>query len=302
METIVEDLNNNEEIIVRLSKLEEQISILRNNRNECNQLTKDSISKRNEINEQINDLLAKAKEYMTKRDEFNNQVKLFKKKRKDLQENLQQNKTLLDELVEKEPSVNQFDLKKRRRSMSNLNEKIDKLEWELQTSVLSSDKEKEIIQHLEKLSDQLNKTAEKVHITSQQTQLWKEISSSQKQINSLHTQIIDMAKESQIYHNLMNQTLHKVHSLRKNANDHHKKFINHKKAADNFHRDFLSKVSEKNELRSKFKEVQQKMKKQMEEKLRINLEENTKKAFEKYENGENLSLDEFRLLVEKGLI
>ncbi len=44
------------------------------------------------------------------------------------------------------------------------------------------------------------------------------------------------------------------------------------------------------------------MKKQMEERLRINLEENTKKAFEKYENGENLSLDEFRLLVEKGLI
>ncbi|MEE9411183.1 MAG: hypothetical protein V3V41_09675 [Candidatus Heimdallarchaeota archaeon] len=243
METIVEDLNNNEEIIVRLSKLEEQISILRNNRNECNQLTKDSISKRNEINEQINDLLAKAKEYMIKRDEFNNQVKLFKKKRKDLQENLKQNKTLLDELVEKEPSVNQFDLRKRRRTMSNLNEKIDKLEWELQTSVLSSDKEKEIIQHLEKLSNQLNKAAEKVHITSQQTQLWKEISSSQKQINSLHTQIIDMAKESQIYHNLMNQNFHKVNSLRKNANNHHKKFINYKKAADNFHRDFLSQVS-----------------------------------------------------------
>jgi uncharacterized coiled-coil DUF342 family protein len=32
------------------------------------------------------------------------------------------------------------------------------------------------------------------------------------------------------------------------------------------------------------------------------LEENTKKAFEKYEKGENLSLDEFRLLVEKGMI
>ena len=40
----------------------------------------------------------------------------------------------------------------------------------------------------------------------------------------------------------------------------------------------------------------------MQEKVRLNLEENTKKAFEKYQNGENLTLEEFRLLVEKGMI
>ena len=46
--------------------------------------------------------------------------------------------------------------------------------------------------------------------------------------------------------------------------DHHKKFLDHKKQADNFHRDFLSKVAEKNELRTKFKQAQQKVRKQME--------------------------------------
>jgi len=302
METTIEGQDNNEKMIVRLSKLEEEISNLRDNRNQYNQFTKDALSQRNEINNQINDLLAKAKEYMTKRDERNNQVKSFKKKRKDLQESLQKNKAILDELVEKEPSVNQGDMRRKRRKMGNLNGQIDKLEWELQTSVLSPDKEKEIIKILESLSDQINKIAEEVHITSQQTQFWKDISSSQKQINSLHSQIIDMAKESQIYHNIMNQNFQDVNALRKSANNHHKKFLDHKKQADNYHRDFLSKVTEKNELRSKFKEAQQKVRKQMEKKLRDNLEESTKKAFEKYDKGENLSMEEFRLLVEKGLI
>ena len=302
METTIEDQENSEDMIVRLSKLEEAISNLRDSRNEYNQLTKDSLSRRKEINEQINELLAKAKDYMAKRDERNNQVKILKKKRKDLQESLQKNKAILDELVEKEPSINQGDMRRKRRKMGALNGQIDKLEWELQTSVMTPDKEKEIIKILENLSDQINKIAEEVHITTQQTQLWKDISASQKQINSLHIQIIDMAKESQIYHNIMNQNFHEVNALRKSANNHHKKFLDHKKQADNYHRDFLAKVTEKNELRSKFKETQQKMRKQMEKRLRDNLEESTKKAFKKYEKGENLSMEEFRLLVEKGLI
>ena len=302
METTIEDQDSNEQMIVRLSKLEEEINSLRDSRNQFNQYTKDSLSQRNEINEQINELLAKAKDYMAKRDERNNQVKSLKKKRKGLQEGLQKNKAILDEMVEKEPAVNQGDMRRKRRKMGTLNGQIDKLEWELQTSVLNPEKEKEIIKILENLSDQINKIAEEVHITSQQTQLWKDISSSQKQINNLHIQIIDMAKESQIYHNIMNQNFQEVNALRKSANNHHKKFLDHKKQADNFHRDFLSKVSEKNELRTKFKQAQQKVRKQMEKKLRDNLEENTKKAFEKYEKGENLSMEEFRLLVEKGLI
>ena len=302
METKIEDQENSDDIIVRLSKLEEVISNLRNNRNEFNQLTKDALSRRNEINDQINELLGKAKEYMAKRDERNNQVKILKKKRKDLQESLQKDKLILDELVEKEPAVNQGDMRRKRRKMGALNGQIDKLEWQLQTSVLTPEKEKEIIKVLESLSDQINKIAEEVHITSQQTQLWKDISASQKQINNLHIQIIDMAKESQIYHNIMNQNFQDVNALRKNANSHHKKFLDHKKQADSYHRDFLAKVNEKNELRGKFKETQQKMRKQIEKKLRDNLEESTKKAFEKYKNGENLSMEEFRLLVEKGLI
>ena len=59
--------------------------------------------------------------------------------------------------------------------MRGLNSKIDKLEWELQTSVLSPDQEKEMVQQLEKYSEQLNKIAEQVHITTQQTSLWREI-------------------------------------------------------------------------------------------------------------------------------
>ncbi|MCG3255229.1 MAG: hypothetical protein KAU62_04010 [Candidatus Heimdallarchaeota archaeon] len=291
-----------DDLVVKLSKLEENITVLKNQRNEFNQLTKDSLGLRNEINEEIHQLLEKAKEYTVKRDDLNTQVKQLKLKQKELFEGLHVNKEALEEIVEKEKLLDKGDIQKKRRSMSNLSSKIDKLEWDLQTSVLKPEEEKEMIQILEKLSESLNRLAEEVHITTHQTELWKKISSSQKQINKLHSQIVDYAKESQIYHNLMNQHFQQVNALRKKANDYHKDFLNNKKKADNYHKDFLSKVTEKNELKKQLKEAQNEHRKKIRERIKSNIQESVDKAFEKYENGENLSLDEFRLLVENGMI
>lgn len=291
-----------DELVVKLSKLEENITILKNQRNEFNQLTKDSLGLRNEINEEIHQLLEKAKEFTVKRDDLNTQVKQLKLKRKELYEDLQVNKKALEEIVEKEKLLEKGDIQKKRRSMSNLSSKIDKLEWDLQTSVLKPEEEKEMIQILEKLSENLNRLAEEVHITTHQTELWRKISSSQKQINQLHSKIVDYAKESQIYHNLMNQQFQQVNALRKKANDYHKDFLKNKKKADNYHKDFLSKVTEKNELKKQLKEAQNDHRKKIRERIKSNIQESVDKAFKKYENGESLSLDEFRLLVENGMI
>lgn len=291
-----------DELVVKLGKLEENITVFKNQRNEFNQLTKDSLGLRNEINEEIHQLLEKAEEFTVKRDDLNTQVKQLKLKRKELYEGLQVNKKALEEIVEKEKLLEKGDIQKKRRSMSNLSSKIDKLEWDLQTSVLKPEEEKEMIQILEKLSENLNRLAEEVHITTHQTELWRKISSSQKQINQLHSQIVDYAKESQIYHNLMNQQFQQVNALRKKANDYHKDFLKNKKKADNYHKDFLSKVTEKNELKKQLKEAQNDHRRKIRERIKSNIQESVDKAFKKYENGENLSLDEFRLLVENGMI
>ncbi len=294
--------NDTEEIVVNLGRLEETISHLRKKRDEHNTLTKKALAQRNEINLEMNELLVKAKEHMTKRDELNTQVKESKEKRKKLQEDLQGKKALLEELTEKEGDVKEGDIRKKKRLMKNLTQEVEKLEWNLQTRVLSAEEEKSMIQELEKLSERINKLAADVHVTTSQNQVWREISSIQKQINYLHVKIIDSAKESQIFHNLMNQFFQQVNVLRKRANDFHKEFLDNKRSADGHHKEFLSKVSDKSELRKELKEIQKKVRKNMQDKIRNNLEENAKKAYEKYERGDNLSMEEFRLLVEKGMI
>ena len=156
-----EDHDESEELIVRLGKLEEEISALSKQRNEHNQLTKENLSKRNDIIKQINQLLEKAKENKKKRDELNTQVKEMKKNRKEIQDKLQESKKTLDEIIEKEETTHKADIQRKRKQMRVLNSKIDKLEWELQTSVLTPDKEKEMVQLLEKYSEQLNKSQNK---------------------------------------------------------------------------------------------------------------------------------------------
>ncbi len=302
MSNKIDDQEATENLVVNLGKLEEDINKLRNLRNEYNQRTKNVLTKRNEINKEIQDLLDKAKEFTQKRDDLNQQVKDLKQKRKNLQESLAQDKQTLEEIVEKEQTIDKGNIRKKRNTMIGISKRIDKIEWELQTSILDSDEEKEMIQSLEKLSDQVNKLAEEVHITTKQNELWRKISSTQKEINILHIQIVDVAKESQIYHNLMNQHFQKVNSLRKIATEYHKEFISNKKTADSYHKEYLAKVTEKNELRKQLKNAQQEHRRKIKERIKSNIEENVNKAFEKYEAGENLSLEEFRLLVENGMI
>jgi len=302
MSNAIDDQDTTENLVVTLGKLEEDITKLRDIRNEYNVLTKEVLTKRNEINKEVQDLLDKAKECTEKRDGLNKQVKSMKKTRKELQEALQKDRKALEEIVEKEQSIDKGSIPKKRGRLIGLSKRIDKIEWELQTSVIDNEKEKEMIQLLENLSDQANKLAEEVHITSKQTDLWKKISSAQKMINSLHVQIIDAAKESQIYHNLMNQYFQKINTLRKTANEHHKEFVSNKKKADNHHKEFLAKVTEKNELRKQLKTAQQEHRKKIKERIKSNIEESVNQAFKKYQAGDNLSLDEFRLLVENGMI
>ncbi|MBY8999996.1 MAG: hypothetical protein KGD64_03700 [Candidatus Heimdallarchaeota archaeon] len=302
MESIKNNPSDTDEIVVNLGRLEETINHLRLKRDEHNKLTKESLTERNKINQEMNELLVKAKEHMSKRDNLNTNVKECKEKRKTLQDELQNKKSLLEELTVKEENIKEGDIRKKRRQMKNLTEQVEKLEWNLQTRVLSSDEEKDMIQNLEKLSEKIDILAKEVHVTTSQTQIWREISSIQKQINNLHITIIDSAKESQIFHNLMNQFFQQVNVLRKKANDYHKDFLDNKKIADIHHKEFLSKVSDKNESRKELKEIQKDIRKKMQDEIRNDLEENTQKAYEKYEKGENLSMEEFRLLVEKGMI
>ena len=151
MSNRIDDQEATDNLVVSLGKLEEDINKLRNLRNEYNQRTKDVLTKRNEINKEIQDLLDKAKEFTQKRDDLNQQVKDLKQKRKNLQETLAQDKQTLEELVEKEQTIDKGSIRKKRNTMIGISKRIDKIEWELQTSILDSDEEKEMIQSLEKL-------------------------------------------------------------------------------------------------------------------------------------------------------
>ncbi|MHA1302377.1 MAG: coiled-coil protein [Candidatus Heimdallarchaeaceae archaeon] len=302
---MIEESNDKLELddfIVKLGRLEDQIKQLQFKRNEHNSLMKSSIKARNDYNRQVSTYLKKAKEYEEKRNKLNEEVQNLKEKRKELQQILSVKKKDLDHLIETESSVNKRNLNKQRYKMKTINEQIQKIEWNLQTQILNPEKEKELIQQAEKLSSQLNAIMETIKLSKQQAKLWKEVSTIQKEINQIHTAIIEMAKESQVFHKLMNQHYAKVNETRKIANKYHKDFIRHKKEGDIFHRELLAKYSEKNKIKEKLGKLKRIVREKHKKELQKNLEKNVKEAFKKYQNGVNLTLDEFRLLVDRGLI
>ncbi len=289
--------------VVKLSSIEDKIKRLQFLRNEENRLMKSSIKLRNEYNKKVSEYLKRAKEFEEKRNSLNSEVQKLKDKRAKFQEELIEKKNMLDNLIKDESSlVNKKSFNKQNYRIQKINKEIQKIEWKLQTSILKPEEERELIQMAEKLSENLNSLTSTIKLSKQQNTLWKEVSKLRKEINHLHNAIIELAKESQMYHKAMNESYAKVNEARKKANSYHKEFIQHKKQGDSYHRELLSLYPEKNRIKEKLGKIKRVMREKQRQETMRNLEENVKEALNKYKNGVNLSLDEFRLLVERGLI
>jgi len=289
--------------VVELGSIEDRIKKLREKRNYANRKMKESMQLRNEHNLQVAKYLNAAKEYEEKRNKLNEEVKSLKIKRKELQKILLEKKKELYQLMDEDTSANRYQLHKLKKKIEDINKKIQKIEWDIQTkSNLDAEEEKMLIQRAEKLSGQLNKLMVSIQLSKKQSELWKEISKVQKEVNQIHNAIVEMAKESQVFHKLMNQNYAKVNESRKLANKYHKSFLSYKKEGDEIHKELLSIYSDRNKIKEKLSKLKKSFRERHKQALRQNLEKNVQEAFAKYEKGSNLTLDEFRLLVDRGLI
>lgn len=250
---------------------------------------KDWAGKRNSLHKQIRKLQDKAHEFKQKRDTLNKRVQELKtlrdeanKKRREKHAQILESRKEIKTLTEKRPS----------RHMNDLQTEIEKLEWRIQTTPLPLKEEETLIDQIRSLENQLLIHKKLQKLKNNLTEYRTEKEESESQAKNCHTQLLELAEQSQQLHKGMLETLNEATPLHDEADKAHKRFLEAKQKAERLHQQ-IDIIGEE------IHRIEEKDKARHELDLRKELEE---RALEKLKRGEKLTLDEFKALAEKGII
>jgi uncharacterized coiled-coil DUF342 family protein len=270
--------------------LTHRISELREQKDRIRAEARDHADKRDKLNDQNGGLRAEITELRNERDKLNEEVKNLKLLRSELKETIRERIEEIEklrqqskELAEKRPS----------RSHQSLQKEVDSIEWKIQTTPLSLQEEKELVEQVKHVETQLNVHKKLEKISQKLSELQAEIKATRTKEEQFHDKLTETARRSQEIHQKMLGKIEESRKLKAEADSQHHLFLQTIESAkpmeietaqlsDRLRRFKLEKRAEE--------ELEQKT---SEKALREKLASNDR---EKLKRGEKLSWEEFRLL------
>jgi len=277
-----------DELQRRLTELKEQKTMLDYGANEWTE-------KRDKSNEQVRDFRTEVQRLRSERDAINEQVKKMKQERSgtasEIHEAIENLKKLDEEkgkMAKNRPS----------RSHEALQEELDDIEWQIQTTSHTLQEDKELVEKVRQLETQLNSHKKLERYYQKSSEMRREVRDLKAENQVRHKKITQLAERSQQIHQQMIGKIEEAKKKRKEADDFHKQLLDAREKTKPI-RDEMAKVHVQIlQLRKEVEEEQKQKRKDNENALKQTLEE---RAREKLKRGEKLSWDEFKLLAEKGM-
>ena len=279
---------------------------IKQQREEVNRKVTIIANKRNSLNEQVKELIKTAKEEREKRDKCNKAISEIKEKKnvllKEVEGFEEQAETLDKQLNSESEKKNQT---KRRPDLSakKIRKDIQDLEWKIQTtSNLTISEEREIVDKIDRLEQKFRDVRESDVLARDLRTIVKRITVLKGRVRRLENELRSHARESRFHHKTMIQAFKNADVLRKQADELHAQFLDAKGQANTIHTDYLGYIREINRIRQYISKNKQKHRAEQDAQRKEKIEEKTEDAKKKFEEGRKLSFEEFRTLIDKGLI
>jgi len=156
-----QDIENN---LLKISNIEANARDIKQQREELNRKVTTIANKRNQLNEQVKELIVSAKEEREKRDQCNNLISEIKEKKDILFKEFEGFNEQIDRL-EEQLNQSQDDTSQPKRRQNNavkrIRKQIEDLEWKLQTtSNLAITEEREIVDQIDRLEQRFREVHE----------------------------------------------------------------------------------------------------------------------------------------------
>ncbi|MHA1264965.1 MAG: coiled-coil protein [Candidatus Helarchaeota archaeon] len=286
------------EATLELVDLKNKFKLLRSRAFFYNEQAKKFVDLRNQLNRKVSELMEEVKQEKRKRNELNKKVSELKKERNEIKKQLD---ALYQELEGINPQLksNSF---KGKNPYGQIKKQINKIEWVLQTKQLTPAEEKELMDKIDFLEAKLAQLKDVNKIFGNRKKLKTQIEMTKAKLKIISDKLYECSQESQVHHNRMVELLNKIDTeVRVKADEAHQKFLEAKSQADEF-------FSKSEILLPRIKEITKElgefhdMKNVKIDKVKQVVENRVDKAVEKFKAGKRLTLEEFTLLVKRGML
>ncbi len=278
-----------EELKKKRMKIEKEARKYMDERNRLNSETKHWSEIRDKHNKEVRELLKDANDKRSRRDEINEKVKAAKEERRVFNKDVRELSLEVRNLKKKYLPKDGVPLRK-------LKKELKALEFKQQTSVLSSSKEKELVDLLGKIRSQIEEKENLLEENKEVRELITQLTDVKEKAETAHKQVEKYADEAQVEHDSMIELYNTVDEIRQKADDAQEKFVKAKLAADEAHNVYISYLNQIRDLEKMISGVRQQKqitkKKEIEEKRQTKIRE----VFDKLKSGTKLSTEDLMII------
>jgi len=286
---------NKGELERRIAALTRELNALKRRRDELNGEAKGWAEKRNEINNQVKNVRGEVKRLKQLRDELNKKVKRLKAERENARKEIAAKKRRIAGIKRELELVRS---RKPSESFKALQEQLEKLEWKIQTTPLTLEEEKRLVEKIRQTEASLAVHKKIRQLRRQKLELQAEIEALETKAETFHRQLTKTAEKSQELHQKMLEKIEKINSLRLEAEKAHQKYLEFRQQAKAVHEKLVQIADKIKALKLKLREIQEERKRKYELEIRKKLIETAK---EKLKHGGKLSWEEFKALAENSV-
>ncbi len=255
-------------------------------RDRMNSVTKQLAEERDRLNAQVRDLVQRANDHRNNRNKLNIEVRESKK--------------LRDERNKKSAELNEIVMKLKKEkivetggpSLSRLRKELNDLDFKMMTSVLTPDKEKEMMANIARIQAMIREQEQKMEEHREIRQAVRDARQAKEEAESQHRLVSDLARRAQSEHDSMIELYETADELRKQADAAQQKFIANKQLADAEHKqhiELIRKVHDYDKFISGLRRRERKARKDRQETVQKKV---TEDIVEKFKKGQKLSTED----------
>jgi uncharacterized coiled-coil DUF342 family protein len=264
-------------------------------RDELNTESRRWIEQRDKLNAKARDLIEKARLHRVTRDELNDKVKQTKKDRDEWNKRVGELREEIGKLKRKKLSKNGVSIERLRRELKML-------EFKQMTSVLSVDKERELIEILSKLQSEIEEMEKTLEQDEEMKRMIKELQDVKEKAEECHRLVEGMAENAQNEHADMMEAYDDGDRVRKEADECQERFIKSKTLADEEHKkhiEFIRMVYDFDKIISGLNAKERRARKEEEDTL---ARKEAEDVYERFKRGEKLSTEDILALQKSGYL
>jgi uncharacterized coiled-coil DUF342 family protein len=268
----------------------------RRRRDELNEKTREWVDKRDALNGQVRALIDEATQHRILRDELNAQVKAAKEERDKWNRRVNE---LQDQLS---------DLKRRKLPrgaipLGKLQQELKRLEFKQMTSVLSVDKERALIEEIQKLQSEVRKLEKALEENEDVRKMKEEFKAARDTAEEAHRRVSELAEKAQAEHDLMTRLYEQSDELRRQADYSQEEFIKTKMLADEEHRKHIEHIRQVHDYDKIIHGIWMKSRGMpAEATVEVNAKREAQEIFERFKKGEKLSTEDLLTLQKSGYL